>query len=63
MKLNKWGIAAGLVALVLLFCIPFYTGTRRIRVRRHRFGRDRHPGGERRQTLVRTHRPTRRARK
>ena len=25
MKLNKWGIAAGLVALVLLFCIPFYT--------------------------------------
>ncbi len=25
MKLNKWGIIAGLVALVLLFCIPFYT--------------------------------------
>ena len=25
MKLNKWEIIAGLVALVLLFCIPFYT--------------------------------------
>mgnify|MGYP000998307186 FL=1 len=25
MKLNKWGVIAGLVALVLLFCIPFYT--------------------------------------
>lgn len=25
MKLNKWGVVAGLVALVLLFCIPFYT--------------------------------------
>ena len=25
MKLNRWGIIAGLVALVLLFCIPFYT--------------------------------------
>ena len=25
MKLNKWGVIAGLIALVLLFCIPFYT--------------------------------------
>ena len=25
MKLNKWGIGIGLVVLVLLFCIPFYT--------------------------------------
>lgn len=25
MKLNKWGIVIGLVVLVLLFCIPFYT--------------------------------------
>lgn len=25
MKLNKWGVLVGVVILVLLFCIPFYT--------------------------------------
>ncbi len=25
MKLNKWGILLGVIALVVLFCIPFYT--------------------------------------
>ena len=50
MKLNKWGVIAGLIALV--------HRARRIRVWGDRLGRDRHPGGERRRALVQACRPT-----
>lgn len=25
MRLNKWGVIVGAIALVVLFCVPFYT--------------------------------------